>query len=40
LATTESKATIDRDYQMAMNAIGLADPNPGKADEKEGAPAK
>ena len=37
---TESKATIDRDYQMAMNAIGLADPNPGKAVEKEGAPAK
>jgi hypothetical protein len=35
-----SKATIDRDYQMAMAAIGLADPSPAKTTEKEGAPAK
>ena len=40
-SNTESKATIDRDYQMAMEAIGLADPSPGKAIEtKEGTPAK
>ena len=37
---TDSKATIDRDYQMAMSAIGLADPGPGKPPEKEGSPAK
>ena len=35
-----SKATIDQDYQMAMTAIGLADPNPAKSAEKEGSPAK
>lgn len=34
----ESKPTIDRDYNMAMSAIGLADPSPAK--EKEGAPDK
>ena len=37
---TESKATIDRDYQMAMAAIGRADPSPAKSAEKEGVPAK
>ncbi len=35
---TEGKATIDRDYQLAMEALGLADPLPGKSgDNKEDA---
>ena len=34
----DSKPTIDRDYQMAMEAIGAADPLPGKSgDNQEGA---
>ena len=34
----ESKPTIDRDYQLAMEAIGAADPLPGKSgDNKEAA---
>lgn len=35
---SESKPTIDRDYQLAMEAIGAADPLPGKSgDNKEAA---